>query len=419
MHSGRSFGVLVASSMAMSDASQHFQLAKSSGFVLEVNGFTPASQVQKPVVLRTWNGNENQKWQVNGGNSAAIVWESHTDHCLEPAFGNGDNGAIVQFNTCNGQSYQQWSTPGPGQTGLIQNAQTGKCVDLKDGSITQGATIQMYDCYSNANQLWTLVADFTLPRKSSTIENQAQSWDYIGMPCLDRQPPATPLTCQQCAGIPTTPASGCTQKGGADLHGGSEADCQDLAAGNDVDCSRFGSHAKECNVAKSACANGTCNTYSIFFHPSCHTDPLGSDPAYNFCYFWQCSSNAQAAANLDGHCGESAGCQGTFKTYTSLSFMDSEVRDCQGSLKATCPPQDGCAFRGSFGCYWQCSALHSEQDCAYGAQWCQWKGSSCVETPCDQLDASACMNAGYCAYVAPKCQSKSVAKIAGNMTLLV
>merc|ERR1712032_59186 len=289
---------------------------------------TWASQVQKPVVLRTWNGNENQKWQVGSGNDAGtIVWASNPDHCLEPAFGNGGNGAIVQFNTCNGQQYQQWFTPGLGQTGPISNAQfSGKCVDLKDGSVAQGATIQMYDCYSgSANQEWTLVnSALTLPKTSSTIENQAQSWDYIGMPCLDRQPPATPVTCQQCAGIPT-PASGCIQKGGADLHGGSEADCQDLAAGNYVDCSRFGSHAAECNAAKSACANGNCNTYSIFFHPSCHTDPLGSDPAYNFCYFWQCSSQSQAASNLDGHCGDKVGCQGTFKTYTALTSAQAKV----------------------------------------------------------------------------------------------
>lgn len=166
---------------------------------MEVNGFTPASQVQKPVVLRTWNGNENQKWQVGSGNYAGtIVWASHPDHCLEPAFGNGGNGAIVQFNTCNGQAYQQWFTPGLGQTGAIQNAQfSGKCVDLKDGSVAQGATIQLYDCYAgNANQEWILVdSSLTLQKTSSTIDNQAQSWDYTGMPSGSAATAVAQLSC--------------------------------------------------------------------------------------------------------------------------------------------------------------------------------------------------------------------------------
>jgi len=149
----------------------------------------------------------------------------------------------------------------------------------------------------------------------------SSSWGYIGMPCVSRQPPATPVDCQFCAGVPT-PASGCTLIHGADLHGGSEADCQNLAAGNDVDCSKFGSHADECNAAKNACAKNNCNTYSIFFHPSCHTDSLGRDPAYNFCNFYQCSSKSQAASNLDGHCEEKSGCTGTFATYTTLVAED-------------------------------------------------------------------------------------------------
>jgi len=100
-------------------------------------------------------------------------------------------------------------------------------------------------------------------------------------------------------------------------------------------------------------------------------------------------------------------------------LAQSELPACQGSLKATCPAQDGCAYRGSFGCYWQCSVLHSENDCAYGAQWCQWNGSSCVETPCNQLDQSACYAAtDYCAWINEKrtCEPTSLAKIARNLT---
>merc|ERR1712039_741026 len=94
--------------------------------------------------------------------------------------------------------------------------------------------------------------------------------------------------------------------------------------------------------------------------------------------------------------------------------------DCQGTLKDTCPPQDGCAYRGSSGCYPQCSVLHSDSDCSQGGQWCQWKGSSCEQTPCNQLVQSACYDSMYCAWNNDKrtCEGKSLANIAGNVTFV-
>merc|ERR1711920_392068 len=116
----------------------------------------------------------------------------------------------------------------------------------------------------------------------------------------------------------------------------------------------------------------------------------------------------------------SAGCQGAYATYTSLSLMDSKVPDCQGTLKDTCPKQDGCAYRGSSGCYPQCSVLQSETDCGQGGQWCQWTGSSCEQTPCNQLVQSACYDSMYCAWNNDKrtCEGKSLANIAGNVTFV-
>merc|ERR1712032_606386 len=151
---------------------------------------------------------------------------------------------------------------------------------------------------------------------SNATISQGSSWDYVGNPCV----PGVPVPgCHFCAGVPRpNSASGCTQKNGADLHGGSQADCQNIADGNYVDCSKFGSHVDECKAVVNACANNTCNTYSIFFHPSCHTDPLGKDPAYNFCNFYQCSSKSQLASNLDGNCEKPGGCTAAWMTYTTL-----------------------------------------------------------------------------------------------------
>merc|ERR1712176_670741 len=68
-----------------------------------------------------------------------------------------------------------------------------------------------------------------------------------------------------------------------------------------------------CKAVVSACQDPSkCNVVSTFKHPSCHTDAEGSSDAYRYCTFW--TSTPGATPELDGHCDEATGCQGTFET---------------------------------------------------------------------------------------------------------
>jgi len=233
-------------------------------------------------------------------------------------------------------------------------------------------------------------------------------------------------------------------EGGFNVNPFDYSSCQAIAEGN-FDASKCDSlqsytggadagAAAACKAVVSACKEGSnkCNVVSTFKHPSCHTDAEGSSDAYRYCTFW--TSPPGATPELDGHCDEATGCQGTFETMmldaspTSgpdahsapqpVSSAD-DVTTCQGHT-ADCLQLPGCTVRGYSGCYAKCSAVSSKDACeSDGGQWCQWSGSACVETPCKQLDNTACYDAGHCRYVQgnpPGCEEADRVASHNNLT---
>jgi hypothetical protein len=67
-----------------------------------------------------------------------------------------------------------------------------------------------------------------------------------------------------------------------------------------------------CQVAVNGGKGG--NAFVIYVKPSCHG---AEQTKQNICNIYNCQRNP-VIADMDGHCDESVGCQGTFMMYTKI-----------------------------------------------------------------------------------------------------
>jgi len=137
--------------------------------------------------------------------------------------------------------------------------------------------------------------------------------------------------CQKCEGVPKS-SDVCKMVNGFDFGTGitsSETDdsylesaCTGVADGGSSWCDNIPDQSQ-----KTVCTTiaGQGNAVAIWKKPSCHIDH-GHDGDYNYCRVYNCVRNPQIP-DLDGHCDESEGCQGTFYmlTRTEMSSNNATV----------------------------------------------------------------------------------------------
>mmetsp|Transcript_16173 Transcript_16173/g.25901 ORF Transcript_16173/g.25901 Transcript_16173/m.25901 type:complete len:179 (+) Transcript_16173:65-601(+) len=99
--------------------------------------------------------------------------------------------------------------------------------------------------------------------------------------------------------------------------------CQKIADGDSSGCDDVSDPGQK-GACQSIVQRKGGNAISIWAKRSCHTDPQGGSPTYNYCNVYSCDSNPEMS-DLDGHCDESVGCQGTFMMYTKISNVNTTI----------------------------------------------------------------------------------------------
>jgi len=160
----------------------------------------------------------------------------------------------------------------------------------------------------------------TLPPPAPTPA--PNGWKPLGDDC-EASYTASGSQCLKCAGIPKPSNPSCRMVGGLDLNPLGDEDCKSIAAGTFASCDSVAAANREaCKGVVAACSSGDCNVVSIWKSPSCHTDVSA---AYKYCYFHSCQDSFLDSPDLDGHCDEAVGCQGTFYTLGRQAAPSMEV----------------------------------------------------------------------------------------------
>lgn len=114
----------------------------------------------------TFNGAQREWIVVKGGaeegttNKGPVTQiKIYGDKCLDVPNGNNSNGQKLQIWTCyDGNNNQKWRVNGDG---AFQWAGHNKCLDLTDGNLADGTQVQIWQCGTpespNINQSWNAV----------------------------------------------------------------------------------------------------------------------------------------------------------------------------------------------------------------------------------------------------------------------
>merc|ERR1712137_1039003 len=156
-------------------------------------------------------------------------------------------------------------------------------------------------------------------------------WTPMGASCVaSSQPLPSGERCFKCAGVPNPSNPSCRLLGGLDMDPFGDDDCKRIAEGTFGSCNAVAQQSQgACTSTVAACKTGNCNMVSIWETPSCHTDVK---PSYKFCNFYSCEPSFLANPDLDGHCDEAVGCQGTF-----FSLTTGQSRGGEEAVVATLP----------------------------------------------------------------------------------
>merc|ERR1719316_796571 len=154
-------------------------------------------------------------------------------------------------------------------------------------------------------------------------------WARLGQPCDAASLPSG-SQCFKCAGVPVPGNSACTMVNGFDLDPFTDEDANSIATGqfsaDQCDSLTHTNYAAVCKDMVSKCSSPeACNVVSIWATPSCHTDVSAT---YKFVNFYTCTGEP----DLDGHCDESEGCQGTFYSLKYFPTISHEVNHAASTM---------------------------------------------------------------------------------------
>ena len=83
-----------------------------------------------------------------------IFYNSHTNMCLQPAYGSETLGTLIVQEPCNGSAAQEWLYISVGSAGFhFENALSGFCLEARGGP-GNGTPIQQWTCNNLTNENW-------------------------------------------------------------------------------------------------------------------------------------------------------------------------------------------------------------------------------------------------------------------------
>lgn len=125
-------------------------------------------------VLGTWpcHSGANQKFELKRNGEIRV----YGNKCVDALGAKGNRGDRIGIWDCNGGANQKWVVTGNGEIKGINN----RCIDIKSGWRVPGGELILWDCNGQTNQKWQSIQfQKTVPAQNANIIPANQQQDLV------------------------------------------------------------------------------------------------------------------------------------------------------------------------------------------------------------------------------------------------